>query len=341
MAMKRLLLKSLVVCLVVLLLSPMGVSATAFESSDGGGQGDGRPHRVEPEGQGTVYNVSFIGGNRILYEPMAALEGHGLGPQQWVKEWYRDNYTFIGWYDNEEGTGEPYTMDTPIYQDTTLYPKWKYAGVGGPWPRANPAGIEGLGENQNLQLGASVTITAAGHNNHLVDPPSERFRWIPTNWRVEGLEQGAFPSEAPYTATINLSTAGSYTLHITYREEVFDGVAWQSTEREHEVEELPFSVGFEFAATNNPPSSSGAPAPVEGPTSEAEPLAASSSIAASLPANAPQGAATERRHPFVPLIVAAFVLLAACLFAWLNLRQRKQKNTEPEPPSPEPHDGNE
>lgn len=318
----RRILKSLAVCLAALMLYPMGVFAS--DSSGNEELGGGRPHRVEPEGEGTVYEVCFMWEFGILYEPMAVLEGQGLGPEQWLEERQRTNYTFMGWYDNVEGTGERYTMHTPIYQDTNLYPQWKYAGPGGPWPRARPSGISGLTINENLQHGSTATVVAEGHNTHLVEPPSERFRWIPVNWRVEGLGQGTFSSEAPYTATIDLSTAGSYSLYITYKEEVFDGVAWQSTEREHEVQELPFSVGFEFAATNNPPSSSRPPAPVKGPTSEPEPLAASSSSTAPLPPNEPQQAATEGHRSFLPIIAAVLVLLAASACAWLIMRRKKQ-----------------
>lgn len=329
------------VLLIALLFCPAAVYA---EDTDGGWDDewddDGRPHRVEPEGEGTVYEVYFMWDRGVLYEPMAVLEGQGIGPRQWLEEWFRENYTFMGWYDNLEGSGERYTMDTPIYQDTYLYALWEYAGPGGPWPRPTPSGITGLSMGENLQPGAEITITAAGHNTHLVEPLSERFRWIPVSWRVEELGKGVFSGEAPYTAPIHMATAGRYTLCITYREEVFDSIIWQETGREHEVEELPFSVGFEYADTNKPPFSSRQPPPGAGTAPFQAETDGTSSPAALPPSGVPQEEATGT-GPFVPIIVAVLVLLAASGGILLYAKSKKRQDTDQEEPPPEPGSWNE
>lgn len=241
--------------LMILLVSPLVAFSQSMESASIEWEDD-NPHRVEPEGDGTVYEVCFLWQNRILYDSMAVLEGQGIGPKQWLEEWHRTNYIFMGWYNNPNGAGERYSMYTPIYEDTSLYPLWKYAGPGGPWPRTNPRGITGVTANENFQPGVEVSITVAGHNTHLVNPPSERFRWIPISWRIDSLIQGEFTDTIPYSFTRVLSASGSYHLYITYIEEVFEGISWQETGREHEVAELPFSVGFEYAIKNTPQANS-------------------------------------------------------------------------------------
>lgn len=329
---KSVLLGALVIALAVLLLFPTVVFATSSDDGwDDEWGDDGRPHRVEPEGEGTVYEVCFIWEKDVLYEPMAVLEGEGLGPRQWLEEWHRTDYTFMGWYDNVEGNGERYTMYTPIYQDTYLYALWKYAGLGGPWPRPTPSGISGLEVNENLQPGATATITAAGYNTHLIDPPSERFRWIPVSWRVDGLGQGQFSDEAPYTANISMATAGSYTLCITYREEVFDSITWQDTGKVHEAAELSFSVGFEHAATNNLPASS-RQAPQTEVEIERPPEASEVSSTGPLPAASEPDEETASGSLFVPIIVGVAVLLAASGGVLLYARRKCRKNEDEHSP---------
>lgn len=195
------------------------------------------PERIEPDGDGTVYDVTFNFLSGLIWEPYAALEGHGIGAKQWPGDPGRENYVFLGWYDTPEGTGEPYTKDTPIYGNTELYAKWDYTGPGGYWPRAHRGVIHGVAEGDSLEVNQNISITAQGHNTHLMKPNDQRFRWIPIRWRVSDLSEGEFTKEAPFTATFSLEKQGDFMLHITYKEEIFDGISWQETDQVREVEE--------------------------------------------------------------------------------------------------------
>ena len=199
--------------------------------------------RVEPDSEGTVLDVCFILGTGYVGEPpFAALEGYGVGEVQWPPEPGREGYTFVGWYDNPELTGTPYTMDTPIYKDTNLYAKWKYIGDGGYWPRPHRGVIHGIEEGSSFDANLTISITAEGHNMHLGEPKDQRFRWIPVSWRVSGSMPGDFSEEAPFLAEFSIAQQGEYTLYITYKEEIFDGVDWQETGQIQEVDELSFQV---------------------------------------------------------------------------------------------------
>jgi len=198
--------------------------------------------RVEPEGEGTVYNVCFVLQSQTYGEQFAALEGHGIGEKQWPHDPEWEGYAFVGWYDNLERDGNPYSKDTPIYQDTYLYAKWKYSGSGGIWPRAHRGDIQGIDEGSNLSAGQKLTITASGYNMNLESPREQRFRWYPVAWRLSDGTIGSFSDEVPYEAILTCSNKGEQRLYITYLEEVFDGVDWQETGQSHEVEEVTFQT---------------------------------------------------------------------------------------------------
>jgi uncharacterized repeat protein (TIGR02543 family) len=199
--------------------------------------------RVEPEGDGTIYNVYFILQSQTWGESFAALEGHGIGETQWPGSspgW--EGYTFVGWYDNPSLEGEPYTKDTPIYQDTDLYAKWKYSGSGGTWPRARRGEIEGIRDAETLSTGQKQTITAIGYNMNLEAPREQRFRWYPVTWRLSDGTNGSFLNEAPFRAELTIGGKGDGRLCISYVEEIYDGTYWQETGQKREVEEVAFRV---------------------------------------------------------------------------------------------------
>jgi len=54
---------------------------------------------------------------------------------------------------------------------------------------------------------------------------------------------GSFSDESPFHTKFSIDTKGEYVLHITYKEEIFDGVGWQETGQSHEVPELSFQIG--------------------------------------------------------------------------------------------------
>jgi uncharacterized repeat protein (TIGR02543 family) len=203
---------------------------------------DNRLVRVEPEGAGKIYDVNFE--LRCPYgEIFAAMEGHGIGEKQWPNTPLRDGYEFVGWYDNLEWNGAPYTKDTPIHQDTNLYAKWKYSGPGGCWPRAHCGGVQGIDEGAGLSAGRKLTITVDGYNMNLTAPQDQRFRWIPMSWKLSDGTNGSFSAESPFQADVSLNNTGEHRLYITYAEEIFDGARWQATCQSREVEEVVFSVG--------------------------------------------------------------------------------------------------
>lgn len=198
--------------------------------------------RIEPEGEGTVYDVSFFLKSQSYGEQFAALHGNGIGEKQWPNDPAWDGYTFVGWYDNWECKGSPYTKDTPIYQDTSLCAKWKYAGPGGIWPRAHRGDIQGIEEGSYLSAGQKLTITAKGYNMNLETPKDQRFRWYPVTWRLSDGASGSFSNEAPFQAVLSLNNKDAGRLYITYFEETFDGVEWQATGQLREVEEITFRI---------------------------------------------------------------------------------------------------
>lgn len=199
--------------------------------------------RVEPVGEGTVFDVNFILNTGLVGEStFAALEGHGIGKEQWPDDPRREDYAFVGWHDNTERTGTSYTMDTPIYQDTDLYAKWDYVGSGGYWPRPHRGVIHGIEEGDRFDANQTISITADGYNTHLDEPKDQRFRWIPVSWKVLDSMTGNFSEEAPFLARLSIDIQGDYKLYIAYKEEVFDGVDWQETGQLHEVEEVSFQV---------------------------------------------------------------------------------------------------
>jgi hypothetical protein len=199
--------------------------------------------RVEPEEEGAVYNVYFVLQSQTWGEAFAALEGHGIGKEQWPDSppgW--DGYTFVGWYDNTEWSGEPYTKDTPIYEDTWLYARWEYTGSGGAWPRERRGMIEGIQDGETLSAGSQATITASGYNTALESPGDQRFRWTPVSWRLSSGKSGIFSEAAPFTATLAADATGKQSLYITYMEEIYDSIHWQKTGQVRETAELDFTV---------------------------------------------------------------------------------------------------
>ncbi len=202
-----------------------------------------RLRRVEPKGDGTIYNVYFVLQSQTWGESFAALEGHGIGDAQWPgsdPEW--DDYTFVGWYDNTEFNGKPYTKDKPIYKDTYLYAKWKYTGPGGIWPRVHRGIIGGIENSSSLTVGQELNITVSGYNMDLQAPKEQRFRWKPISWRLSDKASGNFSDAAPFQAKLSLNNAGEKRLFITYSEEIYDGYGWQKTGQQREVEEVTLNV---------------------------------------------------------------------------------------------------
>lgn len=198
--------------------------------------------RVEPEGEGVVYDVCFILQSQSYGETFAVLEGHGIGEKQWPGNPIREDYTFIGWYDNLDWEGNPYTKDTSIYQDTCLYAKWKYSGSGGAWPRAHRGNIQGVDEGSSLTVEQELSLTASGYNMNLEIPNDQRFRWYPVAWSLSDGTSGSFLGEAAFQAELPLTSSGEKKLYITYLEEIFDGVGWQETGQLRVVEERMFQV---------------------------------------------------------------------------------------------------
>jgi hypothetical protein len=201
------------------------------------------PERIDPEINGVIYNVSFyLISYGMITEPAAVLEGRSVGKKQWPSDPKREEYEFAGWYDNEGWTGNSYTVDTPIFQDTDLYAKWKYVGPGGYWPRAHRGDIQGIDDGGVLSGGQKAVITVSGYNMNTNAPKDQRFRWLPASWKLSDGTKGNFPSDAPFQASLIINSKGDGRLYITYLEEIFDGVGWQATGQSREVEEVAFRV---------------------------------------------------------------------------------------------------
>lgn len=198
--------------------------------------------RVEPDTDAPVYSVCFNFQDRIIGELFAAAEGVGLGEEQFLLDPGRDDYEFEGWYDNMTWEGDTYSKDTPIYEDTCLYAKWKYTGSGGAWPRAYCGKVQGGDEKKHVKINDTLTITSEGYGMELNAPLDQRFRWTPVRWRLSDGTSGDFTAMAPFQATLYVRNTGKKTLYITYMEEIFDGIDWQETRQKHEVPEVNFQV---------------------------------------------------------------------------------------------------
>lgn len=196
----------------------------------------------EPNEGDTVYEVTFQYQDRFSDEVYEVLAGHSIGEQRWINDPERDEYTFVGWYDIEDWNGEPYTKDRPINKDVSLYAKWKYAGLGGAWPRAYRGDIQGVNSEGSLSVGEALTISASGYNMDLEYIRDQRFRWKPISWRLSDGTNGSFSADAPFEAEIPLGSKGEQRLFITYSEEIFDRIEWQPTGQLHEVEEALLTV---------------------------------------------------------------------------------------------------
>ncbi len=77
---------------------------------------------------------------------------------------------------------------------------------------------------------------------HIEIPNDQRFRWVPVGWKVENMIVGEFSEKSPYSAAFSIDSQGGYKLYITYKEEIFDGIAWQETGQMREVEEVAFQI---------------------------------------------------------------------------------------------------
>ena len=184
-----------------------------------------------------VHFMTYAQGPLCIF-PVA--EGRSLGGDTvWPTVRYNpiwEDYTFYGWFNNPYFEGEPYTNETLIFQNTMLFPKWIYSGLGGIWPRAERGIIHGIYEN-NLSIGQNLTITASGYNMNLESPRDKRFRWMPISWRLSDGTNGVFTNKMPFQANILLKETGEQWLYITYLEEIFDRVNWQQTGQVQEVRE--------------------------------------------------------------------------------------------------------
>lgn len=82
--------------------------------------------------------------------------------------------------------------------------------------------------------GVGFTVTATGHRQGEAGAIAGDTRFIPKDTAAAATAgapaaTAVFPAAAPYAAGLTIETAGSYTLAVTYREEAWDGAAWQPT----------------------------------------------------------------------------------------------------------------
>ena len=76
------------------------------------------------------YTVTF-NSNGSTYAAITVSAGQCIGSAGWPSNPVRSSYTFGGWFTGENGTGDPFTYDTPVNAATTVYAKWTYNGGGG------------------------------------------------------------------------------------------------------------------------------------------------------------------------------------------------------------------
>ncbi len=112
---------------------------------------------------GVVYPIEYVlnGGKMQTDSPLSANSDTSLP----LSEPYRDEFLFLGWFDNPQGEGKPYTA-TPLGREEplTLYALWQDCRV------------SGSAENFDyFKSGASVTITAykgGSGTGYVVDVPA-------------------------------------------------------------------------------------------------------------------------------------------------------------------------
>ena len=76
---------------------------------------------------GTTYTVAF-NSNGEVYTTKTVNAGESIGSAAWPADPTRGNYTFGGWFTEENGTGIQFTSSTPVNTAITVYAKWIYSG---------------------------------------------------------------------------------------------------------------------------------------------------------------------------------------------------------------------
>ncbi|MED4353936.1 X2-like carbohydrate binding domain-containing protein [Schinkia azotoformans] len=82
----------------------------------------------------------------------------------------------------------------------------------------------------SVTAGGNITLTATGDRQGATGTITNDERYIPTTWSsTESGKTGNFTeSSGTYTSTYTPSTAGSYTVTVTFQKQVWDGDSWEN-----------------------------------------------------------------------------------------------------------------
>ena len=144
-----------------------------------------------------------------------------------------------------------------------------------PTPDAGRNMIEGIVAGGIYYVGDTISFTAIGDGMNIT-ATNQVFRYAPVSWKVN--PSGTWES-APYTASFTISTAGDYTLKVTFAEQEYENGTWNNTGRTSET-----SVDFVVKERQTEPTAT----PTAEPT--AEPTTAPTQAPTAAPTSAPTAA---------------------------------------------------
>ena len=94
----------------------------------------------------------------------------------------------------------------------------------GPSPAYNA--IQGIDPNGEYLKNTTITFTAVGNGMSNTNPNPGDYRYRPASYQISGVP-GSW-SNPPYTTSMSITAAGTYTLTVTYAKEIFDGSTWRA-----------------------------------------------------------------------------------------------------------------
>ena len=96
-------------------------------------------------------------------------------------------------------------------------------------PSAQYNRIEGLEEGAEYPKDTKLTFNAVGNGPDKQNPNPGDYKWVPSSYQI-GTVTGGW-SSSDYTTSMAISSAGTYTLTVTFVKQIFDGNIWNTTDQ--------------------------------------------------------------------------------------------------------------
>ena len=95
---------------------------------------------------------------------------------------------------------------------------------------------------------SKITFTAVGAGMDNENPGKGDVRYIPYNWKVVSTSSW---NTAPYTASFSITKAGTYTLTVTFIQQMYNGSEWENTEKQ-DTKQVNFNIDHAQISTPTP-----------------------------------------------------------------------------------------